>query len=116
MEDIVAVRVELADGRSCYYLTWGRIQHPVDTEPLETLMLRHAQGQLAKHRPVEAHVTRLAEASEAPWFFECFFGMAQKPIPFGPDYQAWRRKTNRRMREGRDIWFLGLDDEYDVPS
>lgn len=113
MEDVVAVRVELADGRSCYYLTWGRIQDPVDPKPLESLILRHAQVQLARHRPVEARVTRLAEASKEPWFFESFFGMAQRQIPFGPGYGDWKKKTRRRMREGRDIWFLGLDGESD---
>lgn len=32
MEDIVAIAVELEDGTERFFLTWGRIQHPVAQE------------------------------------------------------------------------------------
>ena len=53
----------------------------------------------------------LHPATASPYFYECFFKLCQQPIPYGDDYPAWRRRIMRRMREGKEIWYLG---EYAV--
>jgi hypothetical protein len=49
----------------------------------------------------------LQEARDAPYFFEAVIAFAHRPIPFGPGYEAWRRRLLRRMRDGKEICFLG---------
>jgi len=43
VDDVVVVELELANGQHRYFVTWGRIQDPVDTKPLCTLIMRHAR-------------------------------------------------------------------------
>ena len=42
MEDIVAVRVDLAEGDSRYFLTWGRTADPVDEAWVAGVVRRQA--------------------------------------------------------------------------
>lgn len=39
--------------------------------------------------------------------FESFFEMCQRPISYGTGYEAWRKRMLRRMREGKEMWYLG---------
>jgi 1,4-dihydroxy-2-naphthoyl-CoA synthase len=58
--------------------------------------------------PVSARVcTSLQEAAAQPYFFEALLGMAQRSIPHGDDYEAWRQERAMAMKEGREIYFLG---------
>lgn len=108
MEDIVAVRVKLSSGRSRYFLTWGRIPEAVDPQPLLAIV----RGNLHRFdlggtpKTVEMCPT-LQDASGAPYFFETLFELAQRPIPFGPGYKAWRRRTLAAMKTGRELHYLG---------
>ncbi len=110
MDDIVAVEVRLDTGESRFFLTWGRLHDPVNPEKLAAVVLkattinRWGMG----GEPVSARVRwSLHPATAAPYFYECFFKMCQQPIPYGDDYPAWRRRIMRRMREGKEIWYLG---------
>lgn len=108
MDDIVAVAVRRDEGLDCYFLTWGRIQATVDPEPLQDLLMRVVSKFATPGRAVSAKVCNtLREASGEPYFYECFFGMCQKQIPFGTDYNAWRAKVAREMETGKQIWFCG---------
>lgn len=49
----------------------------------------------------------LQEAREAPLFYEALFDFAQKRIPFGDGYEAWRRERDALMRDGRELYFAG---------
>lgn len=49
----------------------------------------------------------LHEAAGARYFFESFFAMCQKKIPFGDDYKEWAKRTRSNMKQGREIYFLG---------
>jgi hypothetical protein len=42
VDDVVAVKIGLADGKIGYFLTFGRIQDVVDPEPVCGLVLRFA--------------------------------------------------------------------------
>ena len=110
MDDIVAVEVQLADGRSRYFLTWGRIQHSVDPGAVCELVLAAAAGFVLGGEPVDARLCaslREAADSNAPYFYECFFKFAQEPIPFGEGYEAWRHAKADAMRAGREIAYCG---------
>lgn len=109
VEDIVAVAVRLSTGEDRFFLTWGRIQDPVDPTELEGVVLRNATHfAIGGGEPVSARLcTSLQEASGAPLFYECFFDFCQRPIPFGSGYQRWRKRMARRMEKGREIAFLG---------
>ena len=115
MEDIVAVEVRFATGNNIYCLTWGRIQSNIDPHPLADLILRHARpSQLDDAAPIRARVLwSLHPAMSAPYFFEYFFQMSQKPIPYGPGYKKWRRKIAEKMDRGKEMWWLG---EWVIPE
>src|SRR5438445_8817708 len=109
MDDVVAVAVALDSGDERYFLTWGRIQDPVDPSPLEAIVLEHSRSFSLGGDPVRARLCdSLKEASGERYFHECFFDLCQRQIPFGEaTYQQWRQETDRRMRLGKEIWYLG---------
>src|SRR5687768_3255609 len=108
MDDIVAVTIELEDGARRYFLTWGRIQDAVDPEPLEQIILARSTGFSLSGRPVKAELcASLQEAARESHFYECYFGMCQAKIPFGKKYWKWRKKMDKQMRRGKEIWYLG---------
>ena len=83
MEDIVAVAVELEDGTKRYFLTWGRIQSPVDSAALEQLVIEHSTNFSLQGNPVKARLClSLQDAAHEPYFYECFFEMCQQKIHF----------------------------------
>jgi hypothetical protein len=108
MENLVAVEVTTVAGEKCYFLTWGRIQAPVDRKPLEALILSLAHHWALPSAAASARVCEsLAEAREAPYFYEALFAFSQKPIPFDDGYDSWRRATDERMRNFEEIYFVG---------
>lgn len=109
MEHIVAVAVSLKEGGTVYFLTWGRIQSPVDPCPLEKLVLSQSKRFALGGKALEARVCgSLQEARREPFFYEYFFSMSQKLIPFGVStYKQWRREMDEKKREGKELYFLG---------
>lgn len=108
MEELVAVAVELASGDVRYFITWGRIQHPVDPRPLARLILDqcHHFALGSGVRTVRICPT-LQEAAQQPFFYDALFTFAQHPIPFGSGYDAWRAAIDLRMQAGKEFYFLG---------
>ena len=108
MEDIVAVRVELQDGTHRFFLTWGRIQERVDPEPLEQLIFDRCEAFDLGGTPIKASLCgTLQEAVSAPYFYECFFMMGQQTIPFGKKYNKWQKQMDKKMRDGKELYYLG---------
>ena len=108
MEDIVAVEVLLRNGRKRYFLTWGRVQDRVDGTTLEALVLTHATKFALGGPAKKARLCpTLRSASRQPYFYEGLFQMAQQRIPLGNGYAAWKKRTDRRMRRGLDLYYLG---------
>ncbi len=108
MEDLVAVAVELDSNATRFFMTWGRLQDPVDPAALESLVLRHAASFDLGGAAVRARLcTTLGEAREAPYFYEALFDFAQRPIPFGDGYEAWRAERAEAQVRGEDLYFLG---------
>lgn len=118
MENIVALAVELESGQERFFLTWGRIQDPVDRKPLETLILEQANRFAIGGNPVSARLcSSLQEASKEGGFYEMFFEMSQKKIPFGVDtYEPWRQKIDELMRQGKELYYCWHYDNKDKIS
>ncbi len=113
MDYLVAVAVELRDGTRRFYMTWGRIQHPVDPAPLEQLVLRYCVNEDLGGEPIEARMCRtLQEAACAPYFYEALFSFGQTRIPFGDQYEAWRSALDERMQRGEELYYLGNPDRF----
>jgi hypothetical protein len=111
MDDVVAVEMRLASGQSRYFLTWGRIQHAVNPQPLSDLVLRASRSFSLGGTPVSARVCNTlreaAESPDAPYFYECYLDFCHKPIPFGHAYIAWRAATDKAMQTGHEIAYCG---------
>jgi hypothetical protein len=111
MEDVIAVEVRLADGTARYYVTWGRIQDPVDTGPVTDLVMAHATLGSLGGEPVSANVCPTlrvaAESAQAPYFFEALVQFSRQTIPGGDEYDSWRRERAEAMANGREIYYCG---------
>jgi hypothetical protein len=109
MHDIVAVEVRLTAGERRYFLTWGRIQDVVDPAPLAAVVLRNAHRFAIEGEATTARVLwTLHPAVDTPGFWDAFFDMCQRRIPFGKrTYPRWRNRIAQRQDEGKEIWYLG---------
>lgn len=111
MDHLVAIAVELEGGAKRFYMTWGRIQHTVDPEPLEQLVLRYCVRNDLGGKPLKARMCRtLQEASHAPYFYEALCAFSQTHIPIGEHYKSWRSELNERMQRGEELYYLGNPD------
>ena len=111
VDDVVAVAVNLADGSSRYFLTWGRVQDKVDPRPVCEAVLRYAASCSLGAEPNGARLCatlrEAADSPDAPYFYECFLALASQPVPRGPEYAAWRVEKAGEMAAGREIWYCG---------
>src|SRR5258708_5296726 len=109
MENVVAVAIDLDNGESRYFLTWGRIFDTVDGSRLEELALKAASHVQLAGTAIGARLCdSLQEAAHERYFFECFFEMAQNRIPRGADYESWKAERARALMEGREWCYLGV--------
>jgi hypothetical protein len=115
VDDVIAVEVQLAGGGRRFFVTWGRIQDPVNPDPVCATVLRFAHGCDLGDAPASARVCRslreAADTADAPYFYECFMALCRQPIPSGGDFESWRqiasggdgpRARNRVLREPGD--------------
>jgi hypothetical protein len=108
VDDVVAVRVTLESGEARFFMTYGRIQDPVDPAELEAIVLDHSRGFSLGGTPVSARVcASLQEARDEPYFFEALVSFSLSPIPFGDGYPAWRSSMDEQMRNGKQLSYLG---------
>jgi hypothetical protein len=109
MDDVIAVEIRLADGAPRFFVTWGRIQDAVDTEPVCALVMRHAASCSLGGDPVSARVCfSLREAADsdfAPYFYECLLNFSRSPRP--TDYEKWRQQRAEAMDSGKEIAYCG---------
>lgn len=111
MDDIIAVEVRLADGTPRFFVTWGRIQDAVDTEPVCAVVMRHAPSFSLGGDPVSARVClSLREAADsdfAPYFYECLMSFSRSQLPTGADHEPWRQQRAEAMKGGNEIAYCG---------
>ncbi|MDQ6714118.1 MAG: hypothetical protein M3Z28_13160 [Candidatus Dormibacteraeota bacterium] len=112
MEDIVALKVVLEKGPNHYFLTWGRLLDLVETKGLEELVGSHLSKFALNGAVVSISVCdSIREAAGARYFYECFFQMCQKTIPFGDAYRPWAAQMLEQLEQGREIYYLGPEIE-----
>jgi hypothetical protein len=111
VDDVIAVEVLLADGGRRYFVTWGRIQDPVDPDPVCTVVLRFAESCSLGGVPSSARVCdslrEAADSEDAPYFYEGFLVFCRKEIPFGDHYESWRSERAAAMGRGKEISYCG---------
>ena len=104
----MAVELSTTDGAACYFVTWGRIQDPVNPRPLELVIMDVASHFAVPGTAASARVCNsLQEARESLHFYEALFAFSQTRIPFGPGYEKWRAGIDALMRQGKEIYYAG---------
>ena len=88
-------------------MTWGRIQHTVEPEHLEQVVMQTASKFVGPEAASARVCLTLQDARDAPYFFESLIDFGQKRIPSGRRRKRWRRGIDRAMREGKEIYYLG---------
>lgn len=53
----------------------------------------------------------LRDAVTQPYVYDALLTFAQKPIPYGEGFDAWRRDKAAAMEEGKEFPFLGRECE-----
>ncbi len=111
VEDVIAVEVRLADGGHRFFVTWGRIQHPVDPDPVCAVVMQCATAGMLGGEPVAARLCstlrEAAESDDAPWFYEALVSYSRSSMPFGEGYEAWRERMADEMERGKQIYYCG---------
>lgn len=107
MNDIIAVKVKDKTNKIHYFLTWGRIFDNVNnSETIKVLKPRLTKFGIKNIESIKI-CSSLEEASKAKYFYENFFLMCQKKIPFGSRYANWKKEICRKIKAGKEIYFLG---------
>jgi hypothetical protein len=105
MENVVAIRLRRKDGSSYGLLAWGRI-----FGALEEVPLTDAAGRFSKKAADEVVTAEVCEAlssvANAKYFYEGLLFFAWQPIPFGPEYEAWRAERRQEYLDGTGDFFL----------
>ncbi len=109
MEDLVAVKVTDEEGKPHYFITWGRIFDAVDPEPLLQAITPHLSSFGLKNFTGISLCRSLREASNQPYFYEALWKFGQKKIPFGKNYNSWRKKQKKAIQKGKETSYLGTD-------
>ena len=108
VEEVVAVELTTASGDVRYVVTWGRIQHRTESEPLEVIALANA-GKFGVTAIAARVCHSLQDARDAPYFFEALIhfsaGIASRDAD--GDLREWERRTDSEMRAGRHLCYLG---------
>jgi hypothetical protein len=118
VDDIVAVEVLAPSGGPFFVMTFGRVQESVDPSQLEEIVLENAPRFSGIDDPTSARVCwSLRIARDAPYFYECLIEAAAELAVTptrGLRYKRWRQRTDREMRAGQHLWYLG--DPSRVPD
>ena len=109
MDDVVAVALTTDSGQTVFFMTWGRIQDKVNPEPLQALVMTHAHVFALPGVAVSARVCDvLAEARDAPLFYEALLRYPTTAIPYGEEtYWPWRDRMREEMQKGKQLFYLG---------
>ncbi len=108
MEHLVGIKVKDKIFGNVGFITWGRVFHPVDPQPLLNVIIKYApKFGISNVESIELCDT-LQEVSSFLYFHEAIFEFAQKIIPDGKQYKIWQKNMQRAIERGEEIYFLGL--------
>lgn len=109
MDNIVAIKITDKVGKPHYLLTWGRIFDAVDPQSLFEVLQPHLVSfGLSDFTGIKL-CRSLKEASDQPYFYEALFSISQHKIHFGKNYPKWKKKRERKMKSGKEIYYLGSE-------
>ncbi len=106
MEDIILIKIADDKKKKYYFLTWGRLFDSTDDELYLNLIKNNAMKFGIKSVFSIEICESLQEGSKSKYFYENFFLMCQKKIPFGKKYKSWQKVMRKRVEEGKELYFL----------
>lgn len=107
MDEVVAIKVIDSNRRPHFFLTWGRSFDAVNPAPLlSTVRGVLAQFGIESIRSIQVCDT-LQSAVGQPYFFEALLSFSREKVPYGSKYAGWRSRCRRRIKAGRDVYYLG---------
>ena len=107
MDDIVAVKVVDKKKVEYFFLTWGRVFEPINSNKLLLAVSKNLANFGVSEIVDISLCDSLQEASLQKYFFESFFKMSQKRIPFGKKYNLWLKSIRKDILSGKEIYFAG---------
>ena len=107
MEDIISIKVVINGSQKKFFLTWGRIFSPLDEEYIIEIMKKYLPNFGIRYYKEISICESLQECSSERYFFENLFIMSQEKIPFGVKYKQWKISMAKKMKQGKEIYFLG---------
>jgi len=92
MEDIVGIKIIDKKKGEAAFITWGRLFDTIDDTELLNVVKKHfSRWGITELESIELCYS-LVEIAYMPYFYECLIRFIQEPIPFGPKYDAWKKK------------------------
>jgi len=104
MDDIVAIKVTYGKGKKQFFLTWGRTFDRVDHVQLLKAVSKNLKKFGIENIKKISLLDSLKEVLTERYFFEGYFLMAQKKIPFGSGYNRWRKAMSKKISQGHEIY------------
>jgi hypothetical protein len=112
MEDIVGIKIKDKKCGEGAFITWGRLFHVIDDKELLEVIKKHmGRWGITELESIELCYS-LMEIAHMPYFYECLIRFIQEPIPYGPKYEAWKKKKIKALKDGHDIYFTGFMKNY----
>ena len=111
MDDIVAIKVKDKEYGEGGFITWGRIFHTIDDKELLEVIKKYYSRWGKELETIELCYS-LGEIAYIPYFYEALIRIIQEPISFGPKYKAWKKKKQKALEEGNEIYFAGFMKNY----
>jgi hypothetical protein len=116
MEDIIGIKVLNSRQKSVGFMTYGRLWDAVDDSELKDA-IRANLTRFGLEPSNEIQMCRsLKELQSCNYFYEGLIWFAWHPIPFGPQYEEWRRQKQVELLSGESIYYLGELAEEPSPQ
>ncbi len=107
MDEVVAIKVIDSNRRPHFFLTWGRSFDAVNPAPLLSAFRGVlAQFGMESFRSIQVCDT-LQSVVREPYFFEALLAFSREKVPSGSKYDLWKARCRRRIKAGRDVYYLG---------
>lgn len=116
MEDVVGIKVRDAKNGWFGFVTWGRLWDAVDGTELIRAVTPHLTGFQDITHPQEVQICNsLRDLRDAEYFYEGLISFSRERPPYGDGYEAWRKRKQRDIQDGRDIYFIGALPSSSLP-
>lgn len=107
MDDVVGIKVRQRGHGTVGFVTWGRIFDAVDDAELLGVIRAHLPSVGISEPDSLELCNSLGELRSAEYFYEALIEFCWNRPPFGDNYEAWRAEMQRKLHDGREIYFVG---------